>query len=114
MFRTAAQAFNAACDHFVETRDPATWPAHLRVNPVANAPGIFDMTWSFGVLTAEQHGSGRMSSTLTGVRGRQCAGAGLEATRYSAIPELRAAARRLGERARRLVLGERSYASLSQ
>jgi hypothetical protein len=84
------------------------------VNPVANAPGIFDMTWSFGVLTAEQHGSGRMSSTLTGVRGRQCAGAGLEATRYSAIPELRAAARRLGERARRLVLGERSYASLSQ
>ena len=46
-FRTAVRAFNAAADRFVETKDPSSWPTNLRVKPVANAPGIFEMTWSF-------------------------------------------------------------------
>jgi hypothetical protein len=46
-FRAAARAFNTACDHFVETKDPSSWPHHLRVKAVVNAPGIFEMTWSF-------------------------------------------------------------------
>lgn len=47
MFREAARAFNAASDRFVETKDPSAWPATLRVKPVVNAPGVFEMTWSF-------------------------------------------------------------------
>ena len=47
MFRSAARAFNAASDRFLETKDPASWPASLRVKAVMNAPGIFEMTWSF-------------------------------------------------------------------
>ncbi|MGP0110321.1 MAG: hypothetical protein ACLPR9_15930 [Acidimicrobiales bacterium] len=47
MFREAARAFNAGCDRFVETKDLSSWPAGLRVKPVVNAPGIFEMTWSF-------------------------------------------------------------------
>jgi hypothetical protein len=47
LFREAARAFNAACDRFIVTRDPSTWPAKLRVKPVVNAPGIFEMTGSF-------------------------------------------------------------------
>ena len=46
-FRTAARTFNTACDHFVDTKDPSSWPGNLRVKAVANAPGIFEMTWSF-------------------------------------------------------------------
>ncbi len=46
-FRRSVRAFNAAADRFVETKDPSSWPANLRVKPVANAPGIFEMTWSF-------------------------------------------------------------------
>ncbi len=46
-FRTAARSFNAAADRFAETKDPSSWPASLRVKPVTNAPGIFEMTWSF-------------------------------------------------------------------
>lgn len=30
-FRSAARAFNAATDRFVETRDPSSWPANVRV-----------------------------------------------------------------------------------
>jgi hypothetical protein len=48
MFRSAARTFNAASDRFLETKDPASWPAGLRVKAVMNAPGIFEMTWSFG------------------------------------------------------------------
>ncbi len=47
MFRDAARAFDVACVRFVETRDPASWPANLRVNPVVNAPGVSEMTWRF-------------------------------------------------------------------
>lgn len=47
MFRAAARVFNAACDRFMATRNPSSWPANLRVKGVVNAPGIFEMTWSF-------------------------------------------------------------------
>ncbi len=47
MFRSAARAFNVACDRFIETRDPSSWPASLRVKSVVNAPEVFEMTWSF-------------------------------------------------------------------
>lgn len=47
MFRESARAFNAGCDRFVETSEPSSWPANLRVKPVVNARGIFEMTWSF-------------------------------------------------------------------
>jgi hypothetical protein len=47
MFRSAARAFNAACERFVETKDPTSWPVKLRVKAVMNAPGIFEMTSSF-------------------------------------------------------------------
>ncbi len=46
-FRTAARPFTAAADRFVETREPSSWPADLRVKAIANAPGVFEMTWSF-------------------------------------------------------------------
>ena len=46
-FRDAVRAFNAACDRFIETKDSTSWPTNLRVKPLANAPGIFEMTWSF-------------------------------------------------------------------
>ncbi|HVA05521.1 MAG TPA: hypothetical protein VNG12_02150 [Acidimicrobiales bacterium] len=47
LFRQAARDFNDACDVFVATNDPSSWPARLRVKPVVNAPGVFEMTWSF-------------------------------------------------------------------
>lgn len=47
MFRGAVRAFNSACDRFVETRDASVWVAALRVKALVNAPGIFEMTWSF-------------------------------------------------------------------
>lgn len=47
VFRDAAREFNAACDRFIETNDTASWPTNLRVKPVVNAPGVFEMTWSF-------------------------------------------------------------------
>ena len=47
MFRATARVFNAACDRFMETRNPLSWPANFRVKGVVNAPGIFEMTWSF-------------------------------------------------------------------
>ena len=47
-FRAVARVFDAACDRFIETRDPSSWPANLRVKGVVNAPGVFEMTWSFG------------------------------------------------------------------
>jgi hypothetical protein len=46
-FRKAVREFNEACDRFTETLDPAVWPARLRVKAVVNAPGVFEMTWSF-------------------------------------------------------------------
>ncbi len=46
-FRVGARAFNSACDSFVESKGNAAWPSTLRVKPVVNAPGVFEMTWSF-------------------------------------------------------------------
>lgn len=40
-FRSAARVFNAATDRFVETRDPSSWPANVRVKALSSAPGIF-------------------------------------------------------------------------
>jgi hypothetical protein len=47
LFRKAVRDFNLACDRFVETRDLSQWPGHLRVKALANAPGVFELTWSF-------------------------------------------------------------------
>ena len=47
MFRDAVREFDSACDRFVAERDPAAWPAALRVKPVRGAPGVWEMTWSF-------------------------------------------------------------------
>ena len=47
LFRASACIFSVACDRFVETRDPSSWPASLRVKAVVNAHGMFEMTWSF-------------------------------------------------------------------
>ena len=46
-FRRAAREFNAAADQFMATNDPSSWPTSLRVKSVVNAPGVFEMTWSF-------------------------------------------------------------------
>ena len=44
--RVIADVFSPACDAFVAS--PSTpFPARLRVKPVADAPGIFELTWSF-------------------------------------------------------------------
>jgi hypothetical protein len=48
MFRAAVRAFNDACERFIGTKGPSEWPAGLRVKAVANAPGVSEMTWSFG------------------------------------------------------------------
>ena len=46
LFKTALRAFVLACDRFAA--DPTTaWPGSLRVKAVENAPGIWEMTWSF-------------------------------------------------------------------
>ena len=46
-FKTALKVFVAACDRYAA--DPSVaWPASLRVKNVENAPGILEMTWSFG------------------------------------------------------------------
>jgi len=47
LFRRAAREFNEACDQFVATNDPSSWPARLRVKSVVNAPGVLEVTWSF-------------------------------------------------------------------
>ena len=45
-FRQVLGAFVPACDRFVV--DPSVaWPASLRVKDVENAPGVWEMTWSF-------------------------------------------------------------------
>ena len=45
-FRAAVREFAAAADRVVG-RDPAGWPAALRVRAVRGAPGVWEMTWSF-------------------------------------------------------------------
>jgi hypothetical protein len=44
--KVAQREFEPACER--RLADPsAAWPAALRVRRVANAPGIWEMTWSF-------------------------------------------------------------------
>jgi hypothetical protein len=40
------EAFIPACERLLVDRSGA-WPAKLRVKSVQNAPGIWEMTWSF-------------------------------------------------------------------
>ena len=47
LFRAAVDEFNTACDRYIETKHQSGWPAKLRVTPVAGAPGVYEMTWSF-------------------------------------------------------------------
>ena len=47
LFMAAIALFNEAANRFVETGDPSSWPANLRVRSVKRAPGVFEMTWSF-------------------------------------------------------------------
>ena len=45
-FRAVVPAFSEACDRRVA--DPGSvWPGSLRVRPLVNARGIFELTWSF-------------------------------------------------------------------
>jgi hypothetical protein len=46
IFRSLMPAFNAACEAYIS--DPGRpWPANLRVKPMVNSKGIWEMTWSF-------------------------------------------------------------------
>jgi hypothetical protein len=45
-FHLALRDFNSGCERFIEGKDLSSWPANLRVK-LLNAPGIFEMTWSF-------------------------------------------------------------------
>jgi len=47
LFKKALRDFIEACDRYAI--DPSTrWPASMRVKDVENAPGVLEMTWSFG------------------------------------------------------------------
>lgn len=46
LFREAVRAMNAAYAQRGDAPLPA-WPTHLRIADVQDAPGIFEMTWSF-------------------------------------------------------------------
>lgn len=46
-FRAVVPAFHDACEDFVESGGQAPWPARLRVRRMTQAPGIWEMTWSF-------------------------------------------------------------------
>lgn len=44
--RVVIALFSPACDAFV-AKPSTAFPAALRVKPIAGAPGIFEMPWSF-------------------------------------------------------------------
>ena len=46
LFRAAVAAINEAYAQRGEAALPI-WPARLRIKPVVDAPGIWEMTWSF-------------------------------------------------------------------
>ena len=73
MFRAAVRAMNQAAGAEQDPRRVA-WPATLRIKAVANAPGVWEMTWSFagpdGRATFEFV---RVDATL-GVRWRRVGG----------------------------------------
>ena len=84
MFRAAARAFNAACDRFVETKDLASWPANLRVKAVVNAPGVFEMTWSFSGPDGRATWEWTTVLDTDGAPGRRSVGEGSAVTGSSA------------------------------
>jgi hypothetical protein len=45
IFHSLMPAFNAACEAYVD--HPGPWPANMRVKPMVNSNGIWEMTWSF-------------------------------------------------------------------
>jgi len=45
-FVAVVPAFSEACDRWV-VEPGAGWPGSLRVRPMVNAGGIFELTWSF-------------------------------------------------------------------
>lgn len=47
LFRVAARDFGRSSDQFALGKKRGAWPPHLHVKPFANAPGVFEMTWSF-------------------------------------------------------------------
>jgi hypothetical protein len=47
MFKAALALFNECADRYQATGDPRAWAGRLRVKAVANATGVFEMTWSF-------------------------------------------------------------------
>lgn len=50
MFREAVlgvDGFHQAAERFARSRDPSVWPTRFRVRSMQNAPGIWEMTWSF-------------------------------------------------------------------
>jgi hypothetical protein len=47
LFREAVREFNAAAERFTATGDPTSCPSALRIKRISNAPGVFEMTWSF-------------------------------------------------------------------
>jgi hypothetical protein len=49
-FGAIIKAFSAACDAYAEATAKGQgyrWPRNLRVSPMKEAPGIWEMTWSF-------------------------------------------------------------------
>ena len=46
-FYETLKDFVKACDAFGLTPGSYRWPAALRVKPMKDAPGIWEMTWSF-------------------------------------------------------------------
>lgn len=47
LFRAAVRDFNQACDRFMGSGGTSRWPASLRVKKVQDAPGVWEMAWSF-------------------------------------------------------------------
>jgi hypothetical protein len=45
LFRDAVKEFNLACEAYIAHQQP--FPGRLRVKPVQDADGVFEMTWSF-------------------------------------------------------------------
>jgi hypothetical protein len=46
IFHSLMPAFNAACEAYISDSG-RQWPASLRVKPMINTKGIWEMTWSF-------------------------------------------------------------------
>lgn len=49
LFRSAVKLINAAYAKHLKSQGAGlpVWPTRLRLKPVTDAPGIFEMTWSF-------------------------------------------------------------------